>query len=216
MKNSEENYYTGTIIEVIDPVLYEIKVDIPGIVQGVTAYPMRGEIDEPRVGDFVILLCLDPIFQSYYLYKKIKENDFIGFRSNGKLIDVTPDAITIGIFDPETEYNDNSENYRPELTDWVKIDSEGNIDINTRTNFNINIKGNSSISIEGDSTLKIKGNSNITAEGNTVLSSKEVTITGGTLKVKGTSSTNMTGPFNCIPTCPFSGAPHSGDTVTGT
>lgn len=200
MKNTEERYYTGTVVEVIDKVLYKIKVDIPGIIQGVIAYPIRGEIDEPRVGDYVVLLSLDPIFQSYYLYKKIKENDFIGFRSNGKMIDITPDSITIGIFDSETEYNDTSENYRPEMTDWIKIDSSGNIEINSRAN----------------STITIKGDSNIEVSGNTTIKSTKVTVTGGTLEVSGTSSTDMQGPFNCIPTCPFSGAPHSGKTVTGT
>ena len=88
-----ELYYTGTIVEILDKLLYEIKVDIPGVKSGVTAYPMRGEIDEPRVGDFVFLRCLDPVFQSYYLYHKIKENDFIGFRIRGKMVDITPEYI---------------------------------------------------------------------------------------------------------------------------
>lgn len=239
MKNSEETYYSGTIVEIIDPVLYEIKVDIPGVIKGVTAYPMRGEIDEPRVGDYVMLLSLDPVFQSYYLYKRIKENDFIGFRSNGKMIDVTPEYITIGIFDPSAEYND-VEGYRPEVTDWIKVDSEGNIDINMRTNSTIKIAGTSTIEITGDSSIKIDGSSsievagdsstqisgtvnlsidgdaNITASGSATIDSPTVTITGGTLKTTGTSSTTMDGPFNCIPACPFSGAPHSGSTVSGT
>ena len=33
-------YYTGTIVEVLDKVLYEIKVDIPGIKSGVKAFPV--------------------------------------------------------------------------------------------------------------------------------------------------------------------------------
>lgn len=111
-------YYTGTIVEVLDKVLYEIKVDIPGIKSGVKAFPFRGEVDEPRVGDFVFLKCLDPVFQSYYLYQKIKENDYIGFRSNGKMVDITPDYIRVAIFDPGTEYNDPNNNPRPEPTDW--------------------------------------------------------------------------------------------------
>lgn len=246
---TEETFFAGTIVEILDPVLYEIKVDIPGVIEGVKAFPVRGEIDEPRVGDFVVLLSLDPVYHSYYLYKKIKENDFIGFRSNGKMIDVTPEAITIGIFDQAGEYSDKEgEVYRPEITDWIKIDSEGNMDINMRTNSTINIAGGSTINITGKSTvniesdsnvtisgnstvdvsgdntitagsnvsLSISGNADISVSGNTTLDSPTVTITGGTLKVTGTSSTSMDGPFNCIPTCPFSGAPHSGSTVTGT
>lgn len=194
-------YYTGTIVEILDPVLYEIKVDIPGVIQGVKAFPFRGEVDEPKVGDFVLLKCLDPIFQSYYLYQKIKENDFIGFRSNGKIVDITPDYIQLGIFDPSLEYTDTGDkNYRPEVTDWIKLDKDGNLDINLRSN----------------SKIVIKGDSNIEVKGNCELNSPSVTITGGKLTVKGTSSTDMGGPFNCIPTCPFSGAPHSGKIVTGT
>lgn len=240
-------YYTGTIIEIIDPVLYEIKVDIPGIVSGVKAFPMRGEVDEPRVGDFVLLRSLDPIFQSYYLYQKIKENDFIGFRSNGKMVDITPDYIQLAIFEPDEgnkAWNDISENgssddegrtvggYRPEVTDWIKLDKEGNLSVFLRANSKavitgdsevsiegaskVSIKGDSEVSIEGASKVSIKGDSNVEVSGNTTLKSSKVKITGGTLEVAGTSSTDMSGPFNCIPTCPFSGAPHSGKTVSGT
>ena len=103
---NKDQYYTGTITEIVDPVLYQIKVDIPGIAVSVMAFPMRGELDEPVVGDFVLLRSLDPIFNSYFLYQKIKENDFIGFRSNGKYVDITPDYILLGIFDPSTRKND--------------------------------------------------------------------------------------------------------------
>lgn len=222
---TEETFFAGTITEILDPVLYEIKVDIPGVIGGVKAFPIRGEVDEPRVGDFVLLLSLDPVYHSYYLYKKIKENDFIGFRSNGKMVDITPDTITVGIFDPSTEYSDKpNDTYRPEFTDWIKIDKGGNLDINMRSNSNVKIAGNSTVEISGDSTvtvsgnvsINVSGNADVTVNGNTTLSSPTVTVTGGTLKVKGMSSTSMDGPFNCIPTCPFSGAPHSGSTVSGT
>lgn len=216
MKNSEM-YYTGTIVEVLDPILYEIIVDIPGIIQGVKAFPFRGEIDEPKVGDFVLLRCLDPIFQSYYLYQKIKENDFIGFRSNGKSIDITPEYIQIGVFDPNTEYTDTGDkNYRPTFTDWIKIDSSGKIEASFRSDSKIVISGKSEVEISGESSVKIGGNVNLKVDGNTVLDCPSVKITGGKLEVAGTSSTDTSGPFNCIPVCPFSGAPHSGKIVSGT
>lgn len=214
---NKDQYYTGTITEIIDPVLYQIKVDIPGIVEGVPAFPMRGEIDEPRVGDFVLLRSLDPVFNSYFLYQRLKENDHIGFRSNGKMVDITPDYITIGIFDPSIEYNDVSQNgkYRPEVTDWIKLDKDGNLDINLRINSTIKIGGDSSISVEGNCTMDITGDAtvkspNITVEGSTV------TITGGTLITKGSSNTDMSGPFCGLKNCAFSGVPHSGSTVSGT
>ena len=212
-----EKIFTGTITEIIDPVLYQIKVNIPGIVEDILAFPMRGEIDEPRVGDFVLLRSLDPVFNSYFLYQRLKENDHIGFRSNGKMVDITPDYITIGIFDPNIEYNDVSQEgkYRPEVTDWIKLDKDGNLDINLRTNSTIKIGGDSSISVEGNCTMDITGDAtvkspNITVEGSTV------TITGGTLITKGSSNTDMLGPFCGLKNCAFSGVPHSGSTVSGT
>lgn len=224
MLNSDQ-YFTGTIVEVIDSVLYQIKVDIPGIAVGVLAFPMRGEIDEPKVGDFVLLRSLDPVFKSYFLYQKIKENNFIGFRSNGKMVDITPDSITIAIYDPSSEFNDSvkDESFRPKPTDWVKLDKDGNLEVKLRTNSNITIAGDSNITVDGSKTVKISGDCNIDVSGNTEikvagstkLDCPDITITGGKLTTKGTT-TPGSGPFNVIPTCPFSGAPHCGSIVTGT
>ena len=226
MSKSSINYYTGTIVEVVDPVLYQIKVDIPGINKRLPAFPMRGEIDEPRVGDFVLLYCFDPIYNSYMLYHKVKENDYIGFRSNGKMIDVTPDFIQIGIFDSSVNYYDDKDksSHRPEPTDWIKLDKDGNLDISLRSNSTINITGSSkvvigdksSIEISGDSTINVDGNCNLDVSGNTTLNSPKVTITGGQVVMTGKSNTDLNGPFNAIPMCPFSGAPHCGSTVLGT
>ena len=207
---NQDQYFTGTIVEVIDPVLYQIKVDIPGIAIGVLAFPMRGEIDEPRVGDFVLLRSLDPVFKSYYLYQKIKENNFIGFRSNGKMVDITPDYVTVAIYDPGTEYNDlvKDETFRPEPTDWIKLDKEGNLEINLRAGANITITGNSEISVSGNSSINVSGSTKLTCPDVNVI------ITGGKLIMKGKSNTDLSGPFNAIPTCPFSGVPHCGSIVS--
>ena len=234
---NKEQYYTGTIIEVIDTVLYQIKVEIPGFAASVNAFPMRGELDEPKVGDFVLLRSLDPIYNSYFLYQKIKENDFIGFRSNGKIVDITPDYIMVGIFDPAEEYNDLSDNYRPAegdvVTDWVKLDKDGNLFVNLRANSEITIEGNSNITIKGDSVVNIEGNaetnikgdSKIKVDGKVDLSSPEVKITsnskislsgGGSLETTaGTCSPTGMGGFCGIPVCPFTGAPHVGNKITG-
>lgn len=216
-----ELYYSGTIVEILDKVLYEIKVDIPGLKTGVTAYPMRGEVDEPRVGDFVFLKCLDPVFQSYYLYHKIKENDFIGFRSNGKMVDITPDYIQVAIFDPSNEeWNDFSENnntddlgrvcggYRPEVTDWFRLDKNGNL--------NVHLRANSKVVIEGNSDTLVESNATVTVNGSTTLKSPDVTIKGpGTLTCKGFVKPSATGgPFIAVTVAPTPGTPMiSGDTI---
>ena len=215
-----ELYYSGTIVEIVDKVLYEIKVDIPGLKTGVTAYPMRGEVDEPRVGDFVFLKCLDPVFQSYYLYHKIKENDFIGFRSNGKMVDITPDYIQVAIFNPsDEEWNDFSENtstdelgrevggYRPEVTDWIRLDKDGNLDIYLRNNARIEISGNKTMHVVGNMDITVDGDTNITVEGSTTITSPDVVIKGpGILTCKGVTVPDVEGgPF-----CAFKVAPPPG------
>lgn len=217
----KEMYMTGRILEVVDPVLYEIKVEVPGVISGITAYPMRGELDEPRVGEIVMIKCLDPVFYSYSLYQKVKEDDFIGFRSNGKLVEITPEAITIGIYDPEAaEWN--RDNPRPELTDWIKLSNEGGLEISLRKDTTLIMTGNSSLTIEGNSDITVKGDSSIKSEGNmNIESSGDMTVKGsnitieksGKVVLKGTAAPDQSGPFNCIPTCPFSGAPHTGSTV---
>ncbi len=225
---NKDSYFTGTIVEVVNPVLYQIKVDIPGIAVSVNAFPMRGEIDEPRVGDFVLLRSLDPVFSSYYLYQKIKENDFIGFRSNGKIVDITPDYITVGIFDPTIEYNDlgapdeeefggtGSKYVRPELTDWIKLDKEGNLEVNLRTNSIITIQGASTIKIAGNAEINVEGTTNLTCPEVNITSSTGITLSGGSLKTtNGSCSSTGMGGFCGIPVCPFSGAPHVGNEIVG-
>jgi hypothetical protein len=258
---NKDQYFTGTITEIVDPILYQIKVDIPGMASSVMAFPMRGEIDEPVVGDFVLLRSLDPIFNSYFLYQKIKENDFIGFRSNGKYVDITPDYILLGIFDPSTRKNDfekdgdSEENkndnqeaffedhgdikhggFRPQPTDWIKLDKDGNLEINIRANSTITIngedkpntiiiKGENEITVEKNSTIAIKGDSSIKVDGSTTLecptievksNSKIALSGGGSLETSaGTCAPTGSGGFCGIPTCPFSGAPHIGNKITG-
>ena len=201
-----ELYYTGTITEIVDPLLYVIKADIPGNKTGITAFPMRGEVDEPRVGDFVFLKCFDPVFQSYYIYQKIKENDFIGFRSRGKMVDITPEYIQIATFDPDNnEWNDFSENtntdglgrevggYRQGMQDWVRLDKNGNLNVYLRNNAKIDISGSENITIQGNVTLKVNGK--------TTVQSQNIEIKGpSTLKFNGTctpvADSNVTGgPF---------------------
>lgn len=194
-------YSIGTITKILDPDLYTVEVDIPGRNQELRAFPKRGEVDEPRVGDVVVLLELDPTYKSYYLYEKLKENNFIGIRSRGKMIKMTESELTIGIFDPASEYNDKQEkDTTPEPTSWIKIDKSGNINIKTDGKLGLTIEGSAEIECKGSATIK----------------APSVKITGGKLETKGTAGTDMNGPFNCIPTCPFTGAPHSGSIVSGT
>lgn len=208
---NKEQYFTGTVIEVVDPVLYQIKVEIPGIASSVNAFPMRGELDEPVVGDFVLLRSLDPIYNSYFLYQKIKENDFIGFRSNGKIVDITPDYIMVGIYDPANSKNDFEENgdaffedhgdikhggFRPTPTDWFKLDKDGNLEINIRANAKIIINGEdnpNTIDIKGDSNITIEKNSTIEVKGDCSIKANTTTLESPTVEIKSSSKISLSG-----------------------
>jgi hypothetical protein len=182
-----------------------IEADIPGVIQGIQAFPKRNELDEPKPGDAILLLCLDPILNSYWIYEKIKENDFIGIRAAGKMIDITPDHISIGIFDKDTEYKDDE---RPEMKTYVKIDSEGNIEIKT--------EGNTEIKTDGDTKIESSGETEIKATGGCTIDSPDVKIKGGKLTVNGQAGANPNGPFCALPNCLFTGASHSIGTVLNT
>ncbi len=236
--------YFGVISKVINKELYTVEVDIPGKNEQLKAFPYRGEIDEPRVGDFVELEEVDPIYNSYYLYKKLKENDFIGFRTRGKKIWVNKDEfIQIGIFPPDENNNEfdspagewydgkDGKNTTPECTSWIKIDKEGCIDIEMEGTGNVHITKDHTVKIDGNLNVEVKGNADVKVTGNITATSeknitvngkditvngKNVTITGGKLNVAGQSSTDMNGPFNPIKVCPVTGSPHCGGIVSGT
>lgn len=225
---TERLYYLGVVVDIIEDedagITKEygiIKADIPGIIQGIQAFPKRNELDEPKKGDAVLLLCLDPVLNSYWIYERIKENDFIGIRAAGKMIDITPDYISIGVFDKSQEYKEDE---RPELTTYLKLDADGNIEIKST--------GEAGIEIEGDVNVKVtNGEANIETAGNTVvksdtyievnapeveINSRDVKITGGMLTTKGSVTPSGTGPYCALPICPFSGWQHVGTRVTGT
>lgn len=210
-------HYIGTITKILDPDLYTIEVDIPGRNTELKAFPKRSELDEPRVGDTVILHELDPIYKSYYIYEKIKENNFIGIRSRGKQVKLSKDELIIGIFDPEQDYNDiGEEDKTPKPTSWIKITKDGKVEVNSESNLELNVSGSIKIKVDGNTDINVSGNSNINSSGNTTIKAPTVKITGGNLVTRGKANTDTSGPFNCIPVCPFSGAPHTGSQVSGT
>lgn len=94
-----ETHYLGRISKIIDRVTYEIRVTVDGIVEDKPAFPLRGEVSEPKVGDYVLLKNIDPMYGSMYLYSKLKEDQFIGFRSNGKALEITPEYMELTVYD---------------------------------------------------------------------------------------------------------------------
>lgn len=204
METPKIDLYLGTIHEVKDRLTYEVTVDIPGVAKEVRAYPYsRGEMDEPVAGNLVYLLSVDPVYHSFYLYTKAKENDFIGIRSNGKVIDIKPDSLTIGVYDTSSTSKDDT---RPDPSkSYLKMDESGNIEINATGNEKVTISGNAEVSISGDANIKVSGTTNI--DGATL------NINSGTINMNSKVPAPGSGPLNCIPNCIFSGCVHGSNTA---
>ena len=141
-----------------------ILADIPGVAENVKAFPTKDNLDEPKVGDQVLLTSYDSFYHSYFTYRKLKENDFIGFRAAGKMIDITPEKITIGVFDNNNDSYDDGE--RPDCSNYssIEMDKNGNITIHAQKNLNIDIDGQTDLTVQGDinvtskrGTVTIKG-----------------------------------------------------------
>lgn len=191
---TKPQYFIGTVVSIENHdklkntrEYHEIIVDIPGVIQGVKAFPEMSELDEPKVGDQVLLLSLDPLYNSYFIYRKLKENDFIGFRDSGKMVDITPDYVTIGVFKedlkdyPNDAHWDGKDIKDAHITS-VTIDnkgtitveaakdngSDGNLDVYLKGDTNIEIHGSkgNTIKIDSDSEIEIGGKSHVKITGN--------------------------------------------------
>ena len=158
-----------------------ILADIPGIAEGVKAFPTKDNLDEPKVGDQVLLTSYDSFYHSYFTYRKLKENDFIGFRAAGKMIDITPDKITIGVFDESNDtYKDDE---RPDCSNHcsIEMDKDGNITVHSKGDITVNVdkkegeNGNLNINVEADCNITSKGK--VTIKG-----APEIELNGGNNK----------------------------------
>ena len=237
---NKPNYYIGTITYVEsdplglltkDKLYHEAVVSVPGVFENVLAFPARTNLDEPKVGDLVVVCSWDPVYNSYCTYEKLKENDFVGFRAHGKMVQINHEKIVVGVFDEGTEYKDDDVPDVSKLA-HLEMDKEGNITVHAASNItvegdsncNITIKGNVSLTVEGNVKEKISGNVesdingnlSVTANGSTELSCPDVTVTGGMMTVGGSAAPNGNGGWCAIPVCPLNGAIHRGDCLAGT
>lgn len=210
--------FFGVISRILDPDLYHIEVDVPGEDIKLRAFPKRGEVDEPRVGDVVLITEFDPLYHSFSLYEKIKENEFIGIRARGKKVWMNQDFVQIGIYPldqnndanigvrDETSMTTNSEWYdgggswggddaKPGLdtkcTSWVKIDKEGNLDIFMEKTGHIHITEDHTVELDANCSVTIKGNCDVKVDGNV---NAEV---GGNLEAKVSGNTTIESSGNC-------------------
>lgn len=159
---------------------FRIEADIPGVIKGIKAFPRRDVLDEPKVGDDVILMSLDPEFNSYYLYWKLKEDSFTGFRACGKEFSITPDHILIEVYDKEKRekpenrnYNDWDEinNKEMEMISSIEMKDSGEITMKNKTQTTVTIKDNGDVEVltKGHNMTVNLGGGTITLANGTVV-----------------------------------------------
>lgn len=116
------------------------------------------------------------------------------------------------------ENSDKGQSKEVSLIAWdneVHISESGiTISIPEDADFTLNIQGNQTISVSGDCNIEADGDVNI--KGTNIKAEGNVKVTGGTFKAGGTVAPTGTGALCGIPTCPFTGAPHVGDTAANT
>jgi hypothetical protein len=162
IKNNMIEFFLGTVKERytgdgISKEDFIILADIPGVAENVKAFPTKDNLDEPKRGDQVLLTSYDSFYHSYFTYRKLKENDFIGFRAAGKMIDITPEKITIGVFDNNNDSYADGE--RPDCSNYssIEMDKDGNITIHAQKNLKIDIDGQTDLTVKGDCNVTSKG-----------------------------------------------------------
>ena len=107
----------------------------------------------------------DPVYNSYCTYEKLKEDDFVGFRAHGKMVQINHDKIVVGVFDESTEYKDDE---APDVSAiaHLEMDKDGNITVHAAQNITINGDADCTITIKGNNTVTIDGNLNAKVSGN--------------------------------------------------
>lgn len=169
------NFYLGTVASVPEDGNFEIVADIPGVIRGVKAFPLRGDCDEPKPGDAIILLGLDPEYNSYYLYWKLKENDFTGFRAYGKEISIEEEKLVIRSYSGEN--SEDGEHEPGEEVARIQMDDKGNLVASNKAGAEIKITDNGDIKTSSPnekSTITLKNDGNI-----------EIETLGGEISFKG-------------------------------
>lgn len=117
---------------------------------------------------------------------------------------VKGDSCTIKVFDTEVVIKRGEVSIKPKKT---TIEVDGDAEIKT--------SGKTTIEATGDTMVKGE-NVNVEATASATVKAANVKITGGNLLVNGSAAPTGTGPFCAVPACLFTGAPHTGNAVSGT
>lgn len=199
----QANFYLGVVKEYSGEFDFKITADIPGVISGVNAFPIRGDCDEPKPGDPIILLGLDPLYNSYFLYWKLKENDFTGFRVKGRQISFQESGIRISIDEPESSEGESGEGEDSKESDAKVLDGEvSRIDLDTEGNIEVINKSGAFMKLDSEGNIEADngqtGKLSITSDGIVRAETAEtssieldgqgninIEIRSGTVKLKG-------------------------------
>lgn len=124
----------------------------------------------------------------------------------------------IVLFELESEFGYSYLYKKARLFDFTRFKFNDSLIQLTENGIAITTKNGKDIFVSSDGDIDVKGNGdiNITVSDNAKIKAREVTIDATTINLpKGNVSPSEQGPFNCIKTCPYTGQPHAGYTMTG-
>ena len=128
--------------------------------------------------------------------------------------EVTPKDVTVKVGEDVTIKADQK-NVDVTVGETVFHMEDGKVTVTT-TDVTIDAEGNVTVNAKGNAEVNAKGNADINADGSCTIKTPKAQITGGQLTVNGTAAPTGSGGFCGIPACPFSGAPHIGNMISGT
>lgn len=139
--------------------------------------------DEPNVGDPIIIYSVESVFGWSFLWQKLRLKDFTRLKLGNSVINITEEGIDI-----QTEEGNE-----------IFVKSDGDMNVVAKSDFTMKVDGNVMIIVDGNMDIQCNGSVNLDA-------------TRIKFPMRNPSPTG-TGPFNAIPICPFTGSPHSSNTL---
>lgn len=173
------------VTKIVDPNKFIIEFSAKEVIEPSCIAYPLDTFDEVAVGEEILVIGIESVNGYSYLWKKIRLYDYTRIKNQDSEIDIMDTGINI------TCNNGN------------KLFIKSNGDITVKADKNV------SVSIEGTCKLQVKGSVDVKVDGAATIDAKSIKLPAGTVSPTGK------GPFNAIPVCPFTGAPHSGNVLVG-
>ena len=124
----------------------------------------------------------------------------------------------IVLFELENEFGYSYFYKKARLFDFTRFKFNDCLIQLTENGITIQTENDKEILINSSGDITLKGSSDLTVniEGNAKISARSVKVTANQIEFPaGSVVPSMSGPFNCIKTCPYTGQPHAGTMMTG-